>query len=252
MNGEEIEKLELSCSEETDNMIAAFSGLLQKTLHSLLQSGVTIEELQSTLLSLKAFDQPHSTQSYFHEQEAEIRKATSIDELYKLIDSHQSFFNWEILAEVIKIHGTKEDQTNLEIYREGFQRFAKIRLFKCPQKLYGSNGPRYQMTELTVKIEASWESSTIQQVHQLKQTLAKVLQLSPTCLHLCQVKEGCVELVFAVPQFVAQSVLPLTQKQIELLCELEVVELQCGEKYFPIKCTEKVRKKIIKSCILCT
>ena len=102
-------------------------------------------------------------------------------------------------------------------------------MYKCSPE-YGSKSDA-DHTELVVKIDSVYQEYTLKEL----QKLSRALHVAPLALRVCQVEEGCSLLLFQVPSFVQQEIVPQSSEQESALAAEGVIRLTCGDYQFVAK-----------------
>ena len=145
---------------------------------------------------------------HFIDQFGSISKTRSYLMIHKLI----SFFNFQILEDIITLFGTTEDTERLETYKQKFCDFCRRSVFEVPPHVIKnlSPTPRESTFKLVVKInehawfggdyEADSDKFVMEEVYTVQRTLAKVLELKGPRNYILfiGVRKGCVELTFLI------------------------------------------------------
>jgi len=132
-----------------------------------------------------------------------------------------SFFNYELLEHIIQVFGTPEDKSKLQKYLDDLKKFCQRRIFEVPAHVYGNERKEQDWVKFTVKLDD--EVQKLQDLCQVKSKIAEIIGLRLSALYLCHIARGCVEVVFMIPQLVAQKTFPLTDGQQKLLLTNHVV-----------------------------
>ena len=240
MNEREKFLLECKLFDDYDNIVSKFSDFIHYTIVSLkANSEVTVRILSARVASLGAYKPVCAHKPLLRDQLAEIRKCTTIDDVFLVLQEYCSFFNYRIIQKIISWFPTPDDERRLHEYTDDFKEFCKRRTFECPPDVFGHI--REGKSTLVVKTEDSWgphektHGKTLDWVLQLQNSLAKILEVETETLYLCQIDEGCIELLFTVPSFVTEDIFPLSVEQERSLVAIEVAKLTCGKYTFPAK-----------------
>ena len=239
LNTEELsrqERLALECRllKESKDITSKFGNLIHHTINSIVSS-ISVKELRTRLSSLGAYRPTHKPVPLLRDQLDEIEKAEDVLSVFCILDKYYSFFNYSIIEQLIGWFGTPEDKKRLETYTENFKRFCKRRTFECPPDIFGHTVDKGK-TNLVVKVGKSWdprEGCSLENVLDLRNSLADILEVEPETLYLCQINEGCVELLFQVPSFVEEDIFHLSMEQKRSLTAVGVTRLTCGSYRFP-------------------
>ena len=240
--------LESKLLKDSDSIMSEFGDLIHHTITS-ISSSVSVKELRSRLSSLGAYRPTRDPVPLLRNQLDEIERAEDVPSVFCILDKYYSFFNYGIIEKLIGWFGTPEDKERLETYTENFKRFCKRRTFECPPDIFGHTVDK-GMTNLVVKVEESWDPSegcSLENIRRLCNSLAEILEVEPETLYLCQINQGCVELLFQVPSFI-EDIFPLSKEQERSLTSVGVTRLTCGSYRFPQPpevCLHKVQLLVI-------
>ena len=82
--------------------------------------------------------------------------------------------------------------------------------------------------DLVLKADSVYEKFTVDELENLEYRLTRIFHVSPqSVLRLCQVEEGCIQLLFQVPSFVQQEIFPLSREQEKSLAAMGIIKLTC-------------------------
>ena len=158
-------------------------------------------------------------------EKAELDRTETICDVFRIIKSHCSYFNYEVLKTLIEVHGSDQDKLYLEDYNKAFTEFCKA--MPCAEGVYGNEISKSGRTKLKFKLDYDLGQLKPSNVQTIKNNIARCLRLRPSSLYLCQVKEGCVLLEFLVPDFIVAKVFPLSDSQIvDLYSEVKLLSIE--------------------------
>ena len=213
-----------------------FQQLFSAVYKSLCEQKVPVDTLVTHLLSLGALDpvskqsQKPLLQTFFQE----LQNAGSIENVLWVIRDYFSFFNYRVIEHIVNGLGTDQDKVELKDYKKDFHQYSKRRIFECPP-VYGpmSNADH---TDLVLKVDSAYDQFTVEELDNFEYKLTRIFGVSPqSVLRLCQVEEGCLQLIFQVPSFVQQEIFPLSSEQERALAAEGVIRLTCGDYQFAAK-----------------
>ena len=230
------EGLSIRLCVESEDIMHKFWRLHSRVYESLCERGVPVDKLVTHLLSLHAFDpvykgsQKPVLQTFFQE----LRNAGSIEDVLFIIRDYFSFFNYHVIEHIVDGLGTDQDRVELQNYEKEFDEYSKRRVYECPPE-YGSKSTD-DHADLVVKVDSVYEQFTVKELKKFQYRLSRTLNVSPqSVLRLCQVEEGCLQLIFQVPSFVQQEIFPLSSEQERALAAEGVIRLTCGDFQFVVK-----------------
>ena len=206
---------------------------MSATIESLISQKVSPDKLVSHVMTLGAFKpvfkepQVPLFQYCFQTLEA----ADTIPRIFLVLKDYFSFFNYHIIKHIITTLGKEKDKDGLQRYVDNFNQYAKRRIFECPPEFGPVSDADH--VDIFVKLDSHYENYTVTEVEGFRHKLSEILRVSSEgILRLCRIKEGCIELMFQVPSFVQQEILPLSTKQKNTLKAEGVIKFTCGEYRF--------------------
>ena len=233
---EQQERLKIRLCVESEDIERKFWHLHSRVYESLRERNVPVDRLVTHLLSLRAFDpvskesQKPLLQTFFRE----LRSAGSIEEVLWIIKDYFSFFNYHVIEHIVVELGTEQDRVELQNYEKEFDQYSKRRIYECPP-VYGSKSNAGH-ADLVVKVDSMYEEFTVKELKKFQCRLSRIFCVTPqSVLRLCQVEEGCLQLIFQVPSFVQQEIFPLSSEQESALAAEGVIRLTCGDYQFTAK-----------------
>ena len=225
----EMKKLERRLFLESSNLSCKFHMLCCDLLMSLYNRHIPKEIVVACLMGLDTFQPVFESpnQPLFREQKVKLFESKDVAEIWNIISSYHSFFNYYLIEHISKVIGTDEDKQKMLLYKQAFADYAKCRVYECPAE-FGSQTETD--CHIIVKLDKSYDDCTLVQLDMFEEKLCDILQLSHNgVLRLCKVESGCYELTFQAPSFVQTAVFPLSAQQEAALKELGVLWICCGE-----------------------
>ena len=235
LSPEQQEGLRIRLCVESEDIVRKFGHLHSRVYESLCERNVPVDKLVTHLLSLGAFDPVHkesqkpALQTFFQE----LRNAKSIEDVLYIIRDCISFFNYHVIEHIVNELGTDQDRVELQNYEKEFDQYSKRRVYECPT-VCGSKSDAGHV-DLVMKVDSVYEDFTLKELKKFQYRLSTILHISPSVLRLCQVEEGCLQLIFQVPSFVQQEIFPLSSEQESALAAEGVIRLTCGDYQFTAK-----------------
>ena len=218
---------------ESRDIMFKFEHVKSVAMRSLMRRGVTVDELLSHLTILETFDpvkkEPKSTNCY-----ADVMNAQTIPKVFIALSNYLSFFNYDIIGQIIIELGTEEDKRELQKYKDHFKVYAKRRIYECLPQV----GPVSETdhADIFVKVDSHYESYTVVELQDFQNRLCELFHISSQgILRLCRVEKGCFQLMFQVPYFMQQRIFPLSSEQERALVAEGVIKLTCGNYEFVAK-----------------
>ena len=164
----------------------------------------------------------------------ELDEAKDMFEVFKAIRPHLSYFNYDVLELLVKVHGTPEDKKCFDEYLESFASYC--RAMPCAEEICGSDDSRPKRVKIMFKLNFDRQRLKADYVKDnIISNIATILKIKPSSLYLRSIKEGCVFLEFLLPSFLFNRIFPLTNDQLmSLYYEVKVTAIQCDQPSFDV------------------
>ena len=238
LSSTEKEELKAQLIDDVQKMKRLFGSLVTETRDS-VEKRISVQKLAGSILALGAYEPAigERDQRLLDEHREEIRSAKSVSEIFIILSAYWNYLDFEILVYIISHYGTRgddSDEKRLQNYKEALQRFCKRRIFELPLPESGNGTDNKKQKKLYVKLNIR-EDARAEQMFLIKRKVAEILQLNPATLQIYSVDEGCVQLVFLIPKFVAREIFPLSDEQATALSkDVAVMRLECGHYVFKV------------------
>ena len=207
---------------ESHQIMLQFNKLLQSTIKSLMQKGVTPRELARTLMTLGPL---------IGDQQLPLG---SIDEMFQHLSSYISFINYDVIEHIIE--SFKLDESKLKQYKAELKEYCQRRVSECPYNKPCAPGN----TTLYIKLDKSLNKIRLLDIDLFRHKLSRILQVKSHILVFLKAEEGCTQLTFQIPSVNVDLVFPLSREQDESLKEERVMKLICGAYSYPLKVMVKI------------
>jgi hypothetical protein len=206
LSKEDQENLNHILKNDTKKIMKSFANLSNETCDSLIRQGVTVDKLIRVALN--------SDSSLY----GKLIGSTSVDRVFSHLASEMSFFNHEILKDIINAFGDKIDKDRLGDYSKEFKEFCTRKVFEvesghCP---CGQRLKQRKPFAIILPTGEKWLRN-LGDAMNIKEMLADDLGIPPATLHLHRIDRGSVILVFSVPDSIAVELFPLPKEKIALL-----------------------------------
>lgn len=203
---------------------------------SLLEKGISVEDLRNFLLSLTAFECNHKDQDsdtkLFSDKKAQLENATKVADIFKvLITECASFLNYEIFESVIDEFDINRDQEKLN-YPEHLEAYIKKHKLS---EFYEINPLLEKFNDSSKKLILKFGIELTNNLGTLKdctKAIANILGLSASALRLLSIAEGCVIVTLLIPASLADVIFTssteFTPEQRSEFQKLSVMWLECN------------------------
>ena len=214
LDEDDLEDLYAQMNELTRKIDIEFEKFLNKVFKSFRDSkDVDRDSLVLTLTKREAF------------KEDELAGTKTVFDVFKTIKPYCSYFNYDVLETLVQVNGSHQAKGYLKDYLQAFSAYCKA--MPCAEEIYGSEDTKSKRTKLKFKLDYDRQQLKPDAVRSIKCKIASHLEIRPSSLYLCRLKEGCVLLEFLVPTFIFECLFPLTVAQkIELYEDVKTLSVQ--------------------------
>ena len=238
LSSTEKEELKVQLNDDVRKMKLLFGSLVTETRDS-VEKRIPVEKLAGSMLALGAFEPAIGDrhQQLLDEHREEITSAKSVSKIFIILSPYWNYLDFEILVYIINhygTHGDDSDEKRLQNYEKALKIFCKRRIFELSLPESGNGTDNKKQEKLYVKLNIR-EDAQAEQMFPIKRKVAEILQLNPATLQIYSVDEGCVQLIFLIPKFVAREIFPLSAEQATALSkDVAVMRLECGHYVFEV------------------
>ena len=131
-NVNEADRIDLQdrLKSETRQIKLHFAKFTLNVMRSLELLEVPLEKLKVSIISLKAFTDDIGVKTLDVEDKRKIEVATTMSQVFTVLQNYISFFNFHIIEYIIDQHGAMRDHNWLEEYLEKFHTFCQRNIFE--------------------------------------------------------------------------------------------------------------------------
>ncbi len=210
---EDKKDLEWHLLQDYQKILMSYAHLENSLITSLESSEVNIEKLDNFVWNLVV---PPQTQ-----QQKRVENAETVTAIFKSIRPHKSFFNCDIVEKVSKEFGTPTDKKLVAEYVAALNEYCKRSVFEVPPVFF-QNTSKMNDCKLFAFKYTPGNPVTLGDVQIIRRKIASILGINARLLQLCSIKEGCVKMVFLVPEFVVEIIDSISVKQTSALTDLHI------------------------------
>ena len=219
---------------ETDAIMLNFGSLVTNVKLTMEKQGITVQTFADHLQEIRGLKpvHTHAQQPLLDACIAEVRVQRCLGTGFKAISGYYSWFNHQLIDNIIKTFckGNKDIAERQAEFQIRFRDYCHHRISKCPKNGYGF-GRKQDARSIILKVDQKWSTARVEQVTYIRNTVGTILGIVKKALYLRCVENGCLQLTFLVPEFVADTVFRaprLSQEQEQALVEARILELHCG------------------------
>ena len=226
---EQLDRINRGASEELSE---EFAVLHVQTQIYLKETNCDVSSLLACVMDVKVVKRAKKTLNI-----DELKTATTVGGIFvTLIDMNLiSFLQFSIVERVIKVFcsGSPDLQKKLQKYKDNFKKYILRRV--CDSTVYQegkfeslTSSDSKDVVELILITDDEWNEFTpFLNVLELKDIVAKYLNINDFNLELVNISPQCLKLHLAISVAIALSIFPLTQEEWNKLSSLGIVELKC-------------------------
>ena len=154
------------------------------------------------------------------ENEAELRKATTIPEIILSLQPYKSFLNYDIIESIVDEFGSPEIKKKMQDYVTAFSNFCKRSAFELPISVFSK---KLDMEEvlLSVKVRKK-DLVSLGDIISVRKKMASILKVRTWAFQLCSIEDGCVCVRFLVPFMVISKIHPLSPAKKRALSKANI------------------------------
>ena len=219
-----------------ENIQYQYASYVSNIRTALQEKGVSGEELRAHLLNMPVFQKTKGAKQLklLSGRAAKLEKASSINDIFEILSLECcSFLDYGIFKSIVKHYGIDKGQEAFR-YSEHVDDYLKRHKIKEFMMINPALG---KVTDDSEKLIFKFDiemTTDLGKVMNLKATIAKILGLRASALHLLDIKEGCVEVTFLISKLVAQAIFSIggdsfTKEQIRELQKLSVTWLRLND-----------------------
>ena len=220
---------EAELKSDSNEMICKFNKI-RTGLHSfIVDTAVNINNLKWILQDFKHCGTIRKTSN----SEDVTENYMNVSELFTVISNYSSFFNYNLVEDIIKILKYEEGKILMEKYKQDFADYVKRRVTDCPSGI-GMKGTKHVCIQ--VQLDESFADCRLEHILTLGKDICKILGIKFYKLQVEGAKPGSVCIVF---HLVAEDVFPLSEKQLHEFETLrymkaKILSISCGSYIYEI------------------
>ena len=225
---------ESDLENETEEIDLDFASLVTNVVMDMESQEISPEHIALHLKNVHGLEPvyAHADTPLLNQRVEDVqRKATLKAVFADVLSDYYSWFNHLLIENIIGTFCRKSPDINdqLKEFKQKFSDYSKQRISECVQSDGYGPGRKTDVKELVMKVDRKWSIARVKQLTRIRNTVAKILKVKKHTLYLRTVENGCFQMTFLVPEFVAATVFPLkfpTEQKAALL-EAGVIKLHC-------------------------
>ena len=205
-----------------------FSVILTALCQSLKRHNINAQSLLGHLRSIEAIG-PNFEPLYIGNSQP--LKAVSeqnfetMEDLLAALAPYCSWFNHLLIENIMETfcEGDKALERKWMKFKEKLKVYCERRVIDCPEDQYGEDNKLPSRDTWVMKVDYNWRSIKINQLYRIHDSAARILKIRPFNLYLRTVENGCVKMLFYVPDHVVIEVTDGTKDALKGISVLYLV-----------------------------
>lgn len=191
--------------DERESIRENFASIVLEILDSFEKRNIKVKRLKIYLssygISPSSNEMPATLLTHF-------QSTTSLEDVFLILSTYySSWFNIQLLKVIVKKFGSDDDKKLITNYEEKLVLFLRHSIFKIPSRSYTLDHEGAGLVSLYLFLPDG-DVPTGQDVADIQHNLSKQLGIPDGILQFIGYKEGCVILIFAVPEVLVRIDIP--------------------------------------------
>ena len=228
-------------------MKSDFSILLTAVRQSLKKHEISVESLLGHLRTIEAIGPNFEPVDVRHSQPLKAVVACefeSLEEVFIALAPYCSWFNHLIIRNIMETfcEGDEDLERKWMKFQDKVKKYCERRVIDCSENQYGEDNDGSGARETVVmKVDRNWDTIRVDQLFHIRASVAKVLNIKPFNLYLRTVENGCIKMLFYVPNH-AMSNISCTQSTEEALHSVGIISVIYGPESDTVPTSGKRRR----------
>ena len=164
--------------------------------------------------------------------EKEFEHIETLKQLFKTLEKHVSWFNFELVVKLVNTFITNERdlQRKWTTYREKLKDYFKNNNTQAVQIADSIEFGLSDVPGTKVMIaKVARDDYTLNDLYFFHKLIADALEVPQYKFYFCTIDDGCMELKYSIPDFLYSVFFPLTNQQCHSLAEIGIIKITCHE-----------------------
>ena len=224
----ELRKVKWKLRKASESIVRKFATLERSTISMLEEKEVALYEVKNYVLTLGVMhnESVYKDNPQLLQEKARIETANDFGPLFLVLKGYYSWFSFSIIEYLRKdflFNAKTEYDCGMNEYKSDFLAYCRLRIFECPKSMF-SNPHSEGFVPLRLKVDEDFNMYTLNCVKDFESSISEILELKHA-LQLCDVKDGCVTVVFKIPSWLG-DVITISSEQQQKLVDIGVKQLQ--------------------------
>ena len=147
-----------------------------------------------------------------------IENQQNTTKLMGYVSSFSSFFNFELVEEVIESVGFHDGQVMMEEYKREFKEYIKGRVTECPPRFSGKGN---DSVHFSVQLDSTFKDCRKAHLATLKDNICEILNIDKKFLRWEGIEYGSVWVIFSIPKKFVPHIFPISDEKVRLVGNLQ-------------------------------
>ncbi len=198
-------------------MIIDFGRLCRKLASFIQGSDTNIEKIKWLLKDYISCRTIQENDCHSSLTSRDIQNENDVIKLMNYVTSFSSFFNFNLVEDLIDEINFEEGRLLLKEYKKKFEKYLNGRVIKCPP---GLAGEKEGYVRFMVQLDDTFKECRMAHLLTLKDDICEILQIDKNCLILDGIESGSIWIIFYLLKEVVPIVFPLKYDQIVRLSKI--------------------------------
>ena len=224
----ELRLLKWKLIKASRKIVRKFASLERNTISMLKEKEVPLDEVKNYVLTLGVMhnESVYKDKPLLLQEKTRIETVNDFGSLFLILKGYYSWFSFSIiedLREDFLFNPETENDCGMTEYKSDFLAYCRLRIFECPKSMF--SGPHSEgFVPLRLKVDENFSMYTLNCVKEFESSISEIFGLSKHTLRLCDVTDGCVTVVFRIPNWLGDAITISSEQQQKLL-QIGVKEL---------------------------
>ena len=187
----EIKKLVVLYDDLVERTVEAFSEMQENSPNFFRKFRISVAVLPTSL--------KHQHKYFLEQHSTKIAKATTVEEIFSILNSYWNFLNCSLLAHIISKFGNEGLKKQLRVYTQHLQAFRSQTLIIDFLKVCRENPQLPVSVALKTKMSPEWEHRTLEEAEEYRKAMAQNSSLADYVLSLVKGETGSIYLTWSIP-----------------------------------------------------
>ena len=193
-----------------------FSNIVDRTIDIITDKEVTVQLLKKRLMSLDVRNKKQ------HKEFLETNifsGASAVEDMWYKLSDYSNFLNYTLVEHMIKKFGDRDLLETMKAYKRKLEIFRSKTLLCDFAIIFKGITKCTREVLMEVKFDKNWETSTLQDMEEWKESLTQKLLLPSFNVNTEEIKTGCVSITWAIPAMFTPSLVEKLETLDENFCK---------------------------------